>query len=66
MESIALQRQEDACRKTGWCLSVDRRMLVGRQEGACRLIGGCLSETGRCLLVDRRLLVGDGQALVGR
>ena len=29
MESIALQRQEDACRKTGWRLSVDRRMLVG-------------------------------------
>ena len=51
MESIALQRQEDACRKMGRRFSVDRRMLVGdgqalvgRQEGACRLIGGRLSE----------------------
>lgn len=51
MESIALQRREDAC----W-----------KRAGACRLIGGCLSETGRRLPVDRRTLVGDGQALVGR
>jgi hypothetical protein len=32
VESIALQRQEDACRLIGGRLSENGQMLVGRQE----------------------------------
>jgi predicted histone-like DNA-binding protein len=51
VESIALQRQEDACWKTGWRLSVDRRMLVGdglalvgRRADACLKAGVVLGD----------------------